>query len=123
MIHGFRFFKFFSKLSILLDFFNIVPNDKSLYNARKAYARGYLSKIDAFTEQLIITTGTSTPHISAISKKITEVLKKNKIKIYGFEGRGSKDWVLIDLGEVVLNIMSSSARELYDLESLWDPNL
>ena len=34
-----------------------------------------LSKIDAFTEQLIITTGTSTPHISAISKKITEVLK------------------------------------------------
>ena len=82
-----------------------------------------LSKIDAFTEHLIITTGTSTPHISAISKKITEVLKKNKIKIYGFEGRGSKDWVLIDLGEVVLNIMSSSARELYDLESLWDPNL
>ena len=82
-----------------------------------------LSKIDAFTDQLIITTGTSTPHISAISKKITEVLKKNKITIYGYEGKGSKDWVLIDLGEVVLNIMSSSARELYDLESLWDPNL
>ena len=82
-----------------------------------------LSKIDAFTDQLIITTGTSTPHISAISKKIIEVLKKNKITIYGYEGRGSKDWVLIDLGEVVLNIMSSSARELYDLESLWDPNL
>ena len=82
-----------------------------------------LSKIDAFTDQLIITTGTSIPHISAISKKIIEVLKKNKITIYGYEGRGSKDWVLIDLGEVVLNIMSSSARELYDLESLWDPNL
>ena len=82
-----------------------------------------LSKIDAFTEQLIVTTGTSKPHISAISKKIIEELKKNKIKVYGFEGRGSKDWVLIDLGEVVLNIMSSSARELYDLESLWDPNL
>ena len=82
-----------------------------------------LSKIDAFTDQLIITTGTSKPHISAISKKITEVLKTNKVKVYGYEGRGSKDWVLIDLGEVVLNIMSSSARELYDLESLWDPNL
>ena len=82
-----------------------------------------LSKIDAFTDQLIITTGTSIPHISAISKKIIEVLKKNKITIYGYEGRGSKDWVLIDLGEVVLNIMSSSASELYDLESLWDPNL
>ena len=80
-------------------------------------------QFDAFTYQLIITTGTSKPHITAISKKITEVLKTNKIKVYGYEGRGSKDWVLIDLGEVVLNIMSSSARELYDLESLWDPNL
>ena len=87
-----------------------------------------LSQIDAFTDQLIITTGTSKPHITAISKKITDilfqkVLKTNQIKVYGYEGRGSKDWVLIDLGEVVLNIMSSSARELYDLESLWDPNL
>ena len=58
-----------------------------------------------------------------MDKKLKNLIKKNKIKIYGFEGRGSKDWVLIDLGEVVLNIMSSSARELYDLESLWDPNL
>lgn len=82
-----------------------------------------LSKIDAFTDQLIITTGTSSTHISAISKQIIEVLKKNKIKVYGFEGRGSKEWVLIDLGVVVLNIMSSSTRKLYDLESLWDPNL
>ena len=53
----------------------------------------------------------------------TNIAYQHDDKIYGFEGRGSKDWVLIDLGEVVLNIMSSSARELYDLESLWDPNL
>ena len=46
-----------------------------------------LSQIDAFTDQLIITTGTSKPHITAISKKITEVLKTNQIKVYGY-GKG-----------------------------------
>ena len=82
-----------------------------------------LTGINSFTDHLIITTGTSSPHISAISKKLHEELKKNKIPVYGFEGKGSKEWVLLDLGEIVINIMSSSARELYDLESLWDPSL
>ncbi|MBV12652.1 MAG: ribosome silencing factor [Flavobacteriaceae bacterium] len=82
-----------------------------------------LTGINSFTDHLIITTGTSSPHISAISKKLYGELKKNKIPVYGFEGKGSKEWVLLDLGEIVINIMSSSARELYDLESLWDPSL
>jgi ribosome-associated protein len=82
-----------------------------------------LSKINSFTDHLVITTGTSSPHISAISKKLYEELKKNKIPVYGYEGKGSKEWILIDLGEIVINVMSASARELYDLESLWDPSL
>ena len=60
-----------------------------------------LSKINSFTDHLVITTGTSSPHISAISKKLYEELKKNKIPIYGYEGKGSKEWILIDLGEIV----------------------
>ena len=51
-----------------------------------------LSKIDAFTDQLIITTGTSKPHISAISKKIAGDENDSivlKVKVYGYEGRGS----------------------------------
>ena len=44
-------------------------------------------------------------------------------RIISVEGKGSSEWVLLDLGDIVVNIMSKSARELYDLESLWDPDL
>ena len=61
--------------------------------------------------------------MSAISDKIQENLKEKSIPIISVEGKGSSEWVLLDLGDVVVNIMSKSARELYDLESLWDPDL
>ena len=61
--------------------------------------------------------------MSAISDKIQENLKEKSISIISVEGKGSSEWVLLDLGDIVVNIMSKSARELYDLESLWDPDL
>ena len=61
--------------------------------------------------------------MSAISEKIQENLKEKSIPIISVEGKGSSEWVLLDLGDIVVNIMSKSARELYDLESLWDPDL
>jgi len=50
-------------------------------------------------------------------------LKKNKIKEVKVEGQGGDDWVLVDAGDVIVHLMSSEAREFYDLESLWDPDL
>jgi ribosome-associated protein len=42
------------------------------------------------------------------------------VQILGTEGADSKDWILIDAGDVIINIMSEDSREHYDLESLWD---
>ena len=39
------------------------------------------------------------------------------------EGQGGDDWLLVDAGDVIIHLMSSEAREFYDLESLWDPEL
>ena len=52
-------------------------------------------------------------------QKYQENLKEKSIPIISVEGKGSSEWVLLDLGDIVVNIMSKSARELYDLESLW----
>jgi len=42
----------------------------------------------------------------------------------GSEGRGNSDWVLIDLGDVIVHVMTAQAREHYDLERLWsEPTL
>lgn len=82
-----------------------------------------LSDLNSFTDVLIITTGTSSRHMSAIKDKLLEDLKFNQIRVSGVEGQNSNEWILLDLGDLVINIMSDDSRKLFDLESLWDPNL
>jgi len=82
-----------------------------------------VKKLSSFTDYMIIASGTSNRHIQSIGKKVLEDLKVKNIKPLGLEGEGSEEWVLIDVGDVVLHLMSASARAFYDLESLWDPEL
>tara|TARA_Y100001970_G_scaffold28245_1_gene34543 strand:- start:2127 stop:2450 length:324 start_codon:yes stop_codon:yes gene_type:complete len=82
-----------------------------------------VKKISSLTDFMIIASGTSIRHITAISEKVIDGLNKNKIKDVKVEGQGGDDWVLVDAGDVIIHLMSSEAREFYDLESLWDPDL
>ena len=82
-----------------------------------------VKKLSSFTDYMIIASGTSNRHIQSLGEKVLEDLKAKNIKPLGLEGEGSEEWVLIDLGDVVLHLMSSNARAFYDLESLWDPEL
>ena len=82
-----------------------------------------VKKLSSFTDYMIIASGTSNRHIQSIGEKVLEDLKSKNIKPLGLEGEGSEEWVLIDIGDVVLHLMSANARNFYDLESLWDPDL
>ena len=82
-----------------------------------------VKKLSSFTDYMIIASSTSNRHIQSIGEKVLEDLKVKNIKPLGLEGEGSEEWVLIDIGDVVLHLMSASARAFYDLESLWDPEL
>ena len=82
-----------------------------------------VKKLSNFTDYMMIASGTSSRHIQSIGEKVLEDLKSKKIKPLGVEGKGSEEWLLIDLGDVVLHLMSTNARTFYDLESLWDPDL
>ena len=82
-----------------------------------------VKKLSSFTDYMIIASGTSNRHIQSLGKKVLEDLKAKNIKPMGLEGEGSEEWVLIDVGDVVLHLMSANARVFYDLESLWDPEL
>ena len=82
-----------------------------------------VTKISSLTDFMIIASGTSNRHIAAISEHVLEGLKETNISGIKIEGQGGDDWVLVDAGDVVIHLMSSDAREFYDLESLWDPEL
>lgn len=75
--------------------------------------------ISNFADWLIIATASSSRNAKAISNKIIEEVKLNKLHVIGVEGQEDSEWVLIDCGDVVINVMQQEAREFYDLESLW----
>lgn len=71
------------------------------------------------TDFMIIATGTSTRHIKAMTEKLVEAAKANGQQPFGVEGQKAADWMLVDLGDVVVHIMTADARDYYNLEKLW----
>ncbi len=72
------------------------------------------------TDTMVIATGTSSRHAQALADNVSEKAKAAGEMPLGSEGRGNSDWVLIDLGDVIVHVMTAQTREYYDLESLWN---
>lgn len=79
-------------------------------------------KVGPFTsiaDYIIICTGTSNRHVKALASHVVEDAKANKYPVIGVEGAGSAEWMLVDLGDVLVHIMQPVARDFYQLEKLW----
>jgi ribosome-associated protein len=73
------------------------------------------------TDIMVIASGTSVRHVKSMAFRVRdEVREKTRVRPIGVEGEDQGDWVLIDLGDVVVHIMRPETREYYDLERLWN---
>ena len=70
-------------------------------------------------DYMIVATGTSNRHVSAIAQNLVQTLREAGIKSIDPEGGDIGDWVLIDLFDIVVHIMQPEAREKYKLEDMW----
>ncbi len=71
------------------------------------------------TDLLIIASGTSNRHVKSIANNVAVEAKKHGHRPLGVEGEQQGEWVLVDLGDIVVHIMQPQVREFYDLEKLW----
>ena len=71
------------------------------------------------TDFLFIASGTSSRHVKSIADNVVADSKHAGLQPLGVEGESDAEWVLVDLGDVIVHVMQPQAREFYDLESLW----
>jgi ribosome-associated protein len=67
----------------------------------------------------VIATGTSRPHVQALSEYVEEKLKENGIAPLRVEGHGQGEWVLVDYGDIIVHLFQGASRDFYSLERLW----
>ena len=70
-------------------------------------------------DRMIIASAVSTRQARAIANNVNDKVKESGGMSYGTEGEGSGEWVLVDLGDVLVHIMLPAVRTHYDLEGLW----
>lgn len=76
-------------------------------------------KLTTMTDCMIIASADSNRQTRALSNNVQEKLKALGVEALGVEGEETGEWVLVDLGTVVVHIMQPAIREYYNLEQLW----
>ncbi len=71
------------------------------------------------TDYMVVASGTSERHVHALADHVVEAVAAHRIKPLGVEGEHSRDWVLVDLGDVIVHVMLPETRQFYQLEKLW----
>jgi ribosome-associated protein len=78
-----------------------------------------VGQMASFTDLMIIATGTSTRQVHALANKVIEKCKDAGVRPLGTEGEREAEWILVDLGDIVIHVMNPSIRDYYNLEKLW----
>lgn len=77
----------------------------------------------SFTDYIIVATGTSNRHVKSIANNVVTDSKHAGLPPLGVEGEQEAEWILIDLGDVIVHVMQKHVRDFYDIESLWKIDL
>lgn len=78
-----------------------------------------VSKLTSITDFMVLVSGTSNRHVKALVDQALDAARTFGEPVLGVEGRENYEWVLLDLGDVLVHVMQKDTREFYELERLW----
>ena len=77
------------------------------------------ARMPSMFERVVIASGESNRQVRALADHVQEKIREGGSRVYGVEGESSGEWVLVDLGDVVVHIMHPTVRGFYNLEEVW----
>ena len=77
------------------------------------------ARMPSMFERVVIASGDSNRQVRALADRVQDRVREAGGRVYGVEGESSGDWVLVDLGDVVVHIMHPAVRSFYNLEEVW----
>ena len=81
-----------------------------------------IKDISSIADYIIIVTGSSNRHLTSMAEHIEKNLKKIGQKTLSKEGKNQSEWVLLDLGDIIVHLFKKEIREFYNLEKMWSKN-
>jgi ribosome-associated protein len=78
-----------------------------------------VKKVSSICDYFVVATGTSEPHLRAISDEITDKLAEQGLAPHAVDGTVQTSWVVLDYFDVIVHLMRAEVREKYNLETLW----
>jgi ribosome-associated protein len=79
-----------------------------------------VGRITSIADYMVIASGRSARQTRALAEHVVEAAKKRGVQPMGVEGMTGSEWILIDLGDVIVHAMQPVTREFYQLEKLWE---
>ncbi len=80
-----------------------------------------VKKISSLFDKIIVASADSARQGKALSKHLQDKMKALGARVHGVEGERTGEWILVDLGFLVVHIMQPAIRKHYNLEELWAP--
>ncbi|OGA07990.1 MAG: ribosome silencing factor [Betaproteobacteria bacterium RIFCSPHIGHO2_12_FULL_69_13] len=77
------------------------------------------AQMPSMFDRVVIASGDSSRQVKALADSVQKKLRALGSRVYGVEGEAAGEWVLVDLGDVVVHIMHPAVRSFYNLEELW----
>ena len=77
------------------------------------------TKLTSMFDRLVIATGDSNRQVKALARNVQDKVREAGAEVLSVEGEETGEWVLVDLGDIVVHVMQPSVRQYYNLEELW----